>query len=109
MTGIVYKLAPRNVFRSWVEVLLEDVWYELEAFILDKKYLGKLQIKNKDYVLEHTGLKVSNLYITQVKQKCCIIERVNYNQPKFENSRQPKCPPEKEAAIREALVHFRMI
>ena len=63
----------------------------------------------KDYVLEHTGLKVSSLYIAQVKEKCGIIERVNYNVPKSENSRQPKCPPEKEAAIREALEHFRMI
>ena len=63
----------------------------------------------KDYVLEHSGLKVSNLYIAQIKQKCGIIERVNYNLPKSENSRQPKCPPEKEAAIREALEHFRMI
>lgn len=63
----------------------------------------------KDYVLEHTGLKVSNLYIAQVKQKCGIIERTNYNLPKSENSRQPKCPPEKEAAIREALEHFQMI
>ena len=63
----------------------------------------------KDYVLEHTGLKVSSLYIAQVKEKCGIIERVNYNLPKSENSRQPKCPPEKETAIREALEHFRMI
>ncbi len=63
----------------------------------------------KDYVLEHSGLKVSSLYIAQVKEKCGIIERVNYNLPKSENSRQPKCPPEKEAAIREALGHFRMI
>ncbi len=63
----------------------------------------------KDYVLEHTGLKVSSLYIAQVKERCGIIERVNYNQPKSENSRQPKCPPEKEKAIREALKHFRMI
>lgn len=63
----------------------------------------------KDYVLKQSGLKVSNLYIAQVKQKCGIIERENYNLPKSENSRQPKCPPEKEAAIREALEHFRMI
>lgn len=65
--------------------------------------------KIKDYVLEHTGVKVSNLYIAQVKQKCGIIERANYNLSKLENSRQPKCPPGKEAAIREALEHFRMI
>lgn len=63
----------------------------------------------KAYVKEHTGLKVSSLYIAQVKQKCGIIERTNHNLPKSENSRQPKCPPEKEAAIREALEHFRMI
>ena len=63
----------------------------------------------KDYVLKQSGLKVSNVYIAQVKQKCGIIERANYNLPKSENSRQPKCSPEKEAAIREALAHFRMI
>ncbi len=63
----------------------------------------------KDYVLEHSGLKVSNLYIAQVRQKCGIIERANYNLPKSENSRQPKCPPEKEAAIIDALRHFRMV
>lgn len=43
MTGIVYKSAPQNVFHSWVEVYFEDQWYELEAFILDKQYLRKLQ------------------------------------------------------------------
>ncbi len=63
----------------------------------------------KDYVLEHTGLKVSSLYIAQIKEKCGIIERANYNLPKSENSRQPKCPPEKEKAIRDALEYFRMI
>ena len=63
----------------------------------------------KDYVLEQMGLKVSSLYIAQVKMKCGIIERENYNLPKSENSRQPKCPPEKEKAIREALEYFRMI
>ena len=55
----------------------------------------------KAYVLEHTGVKVSHLYIAQVKQKHGIIERENYN--------KPKCPPEKEAAITEALKFFRMI
>ncbi len=63
----------------------------------------------REYVLEHTGLKVSHLYIAQVKQKYGIIERENYNKPKSENSRQPKCPPEKEAAITAALKHFGMI
>ena len=45
MTGVVYKNAPQNVFHSWVEVYFEDRWYELEAFILDKKYLQKVQKK----------------------------------------------------------------
>ena len=63
----------------------------------------------KDYVLKQSGLKVSNLYIAQVKQKYGIIERANYNLPKSENSRQPKCPPEKEKAIIAALKYFRMI
>ncbi len=63
----------------------------------------------KAYVLEKYGLKVSHLYIAQVKRKCGIIERENYNKPKTENARQPKCPPEKEAAIRAALEHFKMI
>lgn len=63
----------------------------------------------KEYVLEHTGLKVSSLYIAQVKQKCGIIERENYNKPKSEDARQPQCPPDKEKAIKEALKHFGMI
>lgn len=63
----------------------------------------------KTYVLEHTGLKVSHLYIAQVKQKYGIIERENYNKPKSEDTRQPQCPPEKEKAITEALRHFGMI
>ncbi len=62
----------------------------------------------KAYVLEHNGLKVSHLYIAQVKQKYGIIERENYNKPKSENAKQPQCPPEKEKAITEALRHFGM-
>ena len=63
----------------------------------------------REYVLEHTGLKVSHLYIAQVKQKYGIIERENYNKPKSENAKQPQCPPDKENAIMEALKHFGMI
>lgn len=63
----------------------------------------------REYVFEHTGLKVSHLYIAQVKQKYGIIERENYNKPKSENAKQPQCPPEKEEAITEALKHFEMI
>ena len=61
----------------------------------------------KAYVLEHTGLKVSHLYIAQVKQKHGIIERECYNKPKSEDAKQPQCPPEKEAAIEAALKHFK--
>ena len=60
----------------------------------------------KDYVLEHSGLKVSSLYIAQVKQKCGIIERENYNKPKSEDAKQPQCSPDKEKAIKEALQYF---
>lgn len=63
----------------------------------------------REYVKEHTGLNVSNLYIAQVKRKCGIKERQNYNKPKAESPKQLKCPPEKEKAIREALKYFKMI
>lgn len=63
----------------------------------------------KDYVMEHFSLKVSHLYIAQVKQKYGIIERENYNKPKSDDAKQPQCPPEKEAAITEALKYFKMI
>ena len=63
----------------------------------------------REHVLEHHQLKVSNLYIAQVKQKYGIIERENYNKTKSENVKQPQCPPEKEKAITEALKHFGMI
>ena len=81
---------------------------------MDELYLTDAEKKAtyqeiKDYVLEHSGLKVSSLYIAQVKQKCGIIERENYNKPKSEDAKQPQCPPEKEKAIKEALKHFGMI
>ena len=63
----------------------------------------------KDYVLEHSGLKVSNLYISQIKRKCGLEVGKNYNLPKAEDSRQPQCPSEKENAIREAMKYFGMI
>ena len=63
----------------------------------------------QDYVWEHHQLKVSNLYIAQVKQKYGIIERENYHKAKNENTKQPQCPKEKEDAIVDALRHFQMI
>ena len=65
--------------------------------------------KIKESVLEHKGLKVSSLYIAQIKRKCGIEVGENYTLSKSEDSRQPQCPPEKEAAIREALEHFNII
>ena len=85
-----------------VEFSLEDM--DMSGFQNDATY-GQI----KERVLEKTGLKVSSLYIAQVKQKHGIIERENYNKPKSENARQPQCPPEKEAAITEALKYFGMI
>ena len=55
---------------------------------------------------EHSGLKVSSLYIAKAKQKCGIIEHENYNKPKYDDAEQPQCPPDKEKAIKEALTHF---
>ena len=63
----------------------------------------------KAYVLEKYGLKVSSLYISQVKRKCGLDVGQNYNLPKKEDAKVPQCPPEKEAAIIEALKHFQMI
>ena len=63
----------------------------------------------KKYVAEHNaGMKVSNLYISQVKRKCGIEVGKNDNLPKIEDSRQPRCPEDKESAIVEALKHFKM-
>ena len=94
------------VLRNPVAHINIDV--DVEEMVQDKRGLATYgQIK--DYVLEHSGLKVSSLYIAQVKQKHGIIERENYNKPKSEDARQPICPPEKEKAITEALKHFGMI
>ena len=60
----------------------------------------------KDYVLKESGLKVSSLYISQVKRKCGIEVGENYNLPKSENARVPQCPKEKEDAIKAALKYF---
>ena len=65
--------------------------------------------KLKQYILEQTGLSVSSLYIAQIKNKCGLNMRDNYNLPKSENAKKLKCPAEKEAAIMDALRHFKMI
>ncbi len=66
-------------------------------------------IEIQQYVLKKTGLMVSNLYIAQVKDKCDMEKRPNYNLLKNKAARQPQCPPEKEVAIMAALMHFNMI
>ena len=63
----------------------------------------------KAYVLEKHGLKVSSLYISQVKRKYGLDVGQNYNLSKKEDAKVPQCPPEKEAAIMDALKHFQMI
>ena len=81
---------------------------DVEELVQDKRGAATYgQIK--DYVLEHSDLKVSSLYIAQVKQKHGIIERENYNKPKSGDAKQPQCPPEKEKAIMEALRYYGMI
>ena len=85
------------------------VEFSLEDMDMSEFQDGATYPQIKEYVLEHTGLKVSNLYISQIKRKCGIGVGKNYNLPKSEDSRQPQCPPEKEKAIREALKYFQMI
>ena len=86
------------------------VEFSLEDMDMSEFQDGATYPQIKAYVLEHTGLKVSSLYISQVKRKCGLEVGKNYNLPKSEDSRQaPTCPPEKENAIREALQYFGMI
>ena len=85
------------------------VEFSLEDMDMSEFQDGATYTQIKDYVLEHSGLKVSNLYISQIKRKCGIEVGKNYNLPKSEDSRQPQCPPEKEKAIREAFKYFGMI
>ena len=86
------------------------VEFSLEDMDMSEFQDGATYPQIKAYVLEHTGLKVSSLYISQVKKKCGLEVGKNYNLPKSEDARQaPTCPPEKENAIREALQYFGMI
>ena len=85
-----------------VEFSLEDM--DLSEF------KGKATYEQiKTYVLEQTGLKVSNLYIAQVKKKCGLDVGENFNLPKSENAKQPQCTPEKEEAIMQAFRYYGII
>ena len=105
MTGHVETvvLLSQRKADDYVEVELE--LDELDVTSAESK---ATYVEIKDYVFKTHGLKVSNLYISQVKRKCGIEVGENYNLPKSEDSRQPQCPEEKEKAIRDALEHFGM-
>ena len=85
------------------------VEFSLEDMDMSGFQKGATYEQTKAYVLEHTGLKVSSLYISQIKRKCGLDVGQNYNLSKKEDAKVPKCPPEKEAAIRDALKYFQMI
>ena len=121
-----YERTPKNgwfdihsVFATHVEtvVLLSqqkpddviEVEIELDELDLTSAESKATYKEIQEYVLKEHGLKVSNLYISQVKRKCGIEVGENYNLPKSEDSRQPQCPEEKEKAIKDALEHFGMI
>ena len=121
-----YERPPKNgwfdihsVFATHVEtvVLLSqqkaddyiEVELELDEFDLTSAESKATYKEIQEYVLKEHGLKVSNLYISQIKRKCGIEVGENYNLPKSEDSRQPQCPEEKEKAIKDALEHFGMV
>ena len=85
------------------------VEFSLEDMDMSGFQKGATYEQIKAYVLEHTGLKVSSLYISQIKRKCGLDVGQNYNLSKKEDAKVPQCPPEKEAAIMEALKYFQII
>ena len=85
------------------------VEFSLEDMDMSGFQKGATYEQIKAYVLKHTGLKVSSLYISQVKRKCGLDVGQNYNLSKKEDAKVPQCPPEKEAAIMDALKHFQML
>ena len=105
-TGAVETVMALSKLQAKQHIEIDLSMDELNLTSTEKKATYQ---KIRDYVLAHSGLKVSSLYIAQVKQRCGIIERENYNMPKSEDAKQPQCPPDKEQAIKEALQHFRMI
>lgn len=105
---------PQTVHVETVVLLSQqhvDHHIELDLDELDATSVETKATYNEiqQYVLKETGLMVSNLYIAQVKKKCGIEVGESFNKPKSENAKQPKCPVEKEKAIKDALVHFGMI
>ena len=107
------RIATRHVETVCLLVLRNPVTHinidvDVEELVQDKR--GQATYPQiKDYVLEQKGLKVSSLYISQIKRKCGLDVGSSYNKPKSEDAHVPQCPPEKEAAIKDALKHFGMI
>ena len=85
------------------------VEFSLEDMDMSGFQKGATYEQIKTYVLEHSGLKVSSLYISQVKRKCGLDVGQNYNLSKKEDAKVPQCPPEKERAIRDALKFFHLL
>ena len=85
------------------------VEFSLEDMDMSEFQDGATYEQIKAYVLEQTGLKVSSLYIAQIKKKCGLDVGENFNLPKSENARQPRCTPEKEEAIMQAFKYFGII
>lgn len=86
-----------------------DITVDMDELDLTSSEAKATYEEIKDYIFEKFGLKVSSLNIAQVKTKCGITERENYNKPKSENTKQPQCTKDKEEAIMNALRHFKMI
>ena len=119
---------PENCYVLWDEtreavVIDPGCFYEEEkqalkgfitSFQLNIKHLLNTHLHldhifGNPFMLKEFGLKVSNLYISQIKRKCGIEVGENYNLPKTENPKVPQCPKEKEDAIKAALKYFAMI
>ena len=101
--------ARTEVERRLVDSRKVKVDFSLEDMDLSE-FEGKATYEQiKAYVLEKTGLKVSSLYIAQIKKKCGLDVGENFNLAKSENVRQPQCTPEKEDAIMQAFRHFGII
>ena len=109
-------LFPRTQHVETVVLLGRELEKSREHVYLDYEPSAEIDLPGgatyseiKQWIQAEYDLNVSSLYVAQVKQKHGIVERECYNKPKSENAKQPKCPPEKEAAIEAALKHFKMI
>lgn len=101
--------ARTEVERRMADSRKVKVDFSLEDMDLSE-FKGKATYEQiRAYVLEKTGLKVSSLYIAQIKKKCGLDVGENFNPAKSENARQPQCTPEKEDAIMQAFRHFGII